>query len=164
MVNRVKANSITITVDGDDYTADLSSIGLQSEEASSDVTTFADATSGGARDFYIEMSGVTSTDATSFFMVCWNNAGDEVPFTLETTSATAGEFAGTLRLPAKGLKFALQPLPKGERFFVQSVNFRLRFGLLLSVFIAQRPRLLCKAVLLRYDGQVFLCNSLAFGQ
>lgn len=102
MVNRVKANSITITVDGVNHTADLSSIGLQSEEASSDVTTFADATSGGARDFYIEMSGVTSTDATSFFMVCWNNAGDEVPFTLETTSATAGEFAGTLRLPAKG--------------------------------------------------------------
>jgi len=102
MVNRVKANSITITVDGDDYTADLSSIMLQSEEASSDVTTFADATAGGARDFYIEMSGVTSTDATSFFMVCWNNAGDEVPFTLETSAATAGEFSGTLRIPAKG--------------------------------------------------------------
>ncbi len=102
MVNRVKANSITITVDGDDYTADLSSIMLQSEEASSDVTTFADATAGGARDFYVEMSGVTSTDATSFFMVCWNNAGDEVPFTLETTSSDAGEFTGTLRIPAKG--------------------------------------------------------------
>lgn len=102
MVNRVKANSITITVDAVDHTADLSSIMLQSEEASSDVTTFADATAGGARDFYIEMSGVTSTDATSFFMVCWNNAGDEVPFTLETSSATAGEWAGTLRIPAKG--------------------------------------------------------------
>jgi hypothetical protein len=102
MVNRVKANSITITVDGDDYTTDLSSIMLQSEEASSDVTTFSDATSGGARDFYIEMSGVTSTDATSFFMVCWNNAGDEVPFTLETSAATAGDFSGTLRIPAVG--------------------------------------------------------------
>lgn len=102
MVNRVKANSITITVDGDNYTADLSSIMLQSEEASTDVTTFADATNGGARDFYIEMSGVTSTDATSFFMVCWNNAGDEVPFTLATTSSDAGQFAGTLRIPAKG--------------------------------------------------------------
>ena len=102
MVNRVKANSITITVDGDDYTTDLSSIMLQSEEASSDVTTFSDAASGGARDFYIEMSGVTSTDATSFFMVCWNNPGDEVPFTLETSAATAGDFSGTLRIPAKG--------------------------------------------------------------
>ncbi len=102
MVNRVKANSITITVDGDDYTADLSEIMLQSEEASTDVTTFADAALGGASDWYIEMAGVTSTDATSFFMACWNNPGDEVPFTLETTAATAGEFSGTLRIPAKG--------------------------------------------------------------
>jgi hypothetical protein len=102
MVNRVKANSITITVDGDDYTTDLSSIMLQSEEASSDVTTFSDAASGGARDFYIEMSGVTSTDPTSFFMVCWNNPGEEVPFTLETSAATAGEFSGTLRIGARG--------------------------------------------------------------
>jgi hypothetical protein len=102
MVNRVKANSITITVDGDDYTSDLSSIMLQSEEASTDVSTFADATLGGKRDFYIEMGGVTSTDATSFFMVCWNNPGEEVPFTLETSAATAGDFSGTLRICAKG--------------------------------------------------------------
>jgi hypothetical protein len=102
MVNRVKANSITITVDGDDYTADLSSIMLQSEEASTDVTTFADATAGGASDWFIEMSGVTSTEMTSFFMACWSNPGDEVPFTLETTSSDAGEFTGTLRIPAKG--------------------------------------------------------------
>ena len=53
MVNRVKANSITITVDGDDFTADLSSIMLQSEEASTDVTSFAQAATGGASDFYI---------------------------------------------------------------------------------------------------------------
>jgi hypothetical protein len=102
MVNCVKANSITITVDGDSYTADLSSIMLQSEEASSDVTTFASAAVGGESDWFIEMSGVTSTDATSFFMTCWNNPGDEVPFVLTSTSPTAGAFSGTLRIPAKG--------------------------------------------------------------
>lgn len=102
MVNRVKANSITITVDGDDYTADLSEIMLQSEEASTDVTSFFDAKNGGASDWFIEMAGVTSTELSSFFMVCWNNPGDEVPFTLETTSSDAGEFSGTLRIPAKG--------------------------------------------------------------
>jgi hypothetical protein len=102
MVNRVKANSITITVDSVNHTADLSSIMLQSEEASSDVTSFADAASGGARDFFIEMSGITSTDVTSFFMVCWNNPGDEVPFSLATTSSDAGAWTGTLRIPAAG--------------------------------------------------------------
>jgi hypothetical protein len=102
MVNRVKANSITITVDGDDYTADLSSIMLQSEEASSDVTTFADAALGGSSDWYIEMSGVTSTDVGSFFVTCWNNPGDEVPFVLTSSSPTASDFTGTLRIPAQG--------------------------------------------------------------
>jgi len=102
MVNRVKANSITITVDGDDFTADLSSIMLQSEEASTDVTTFADAALGGASDFFVELSGVTSTDTTSFWMTCWNNPGTEVPFTLEVASPTAGTFDGILRLPARG--------------------------------------------------------------
>jgi len=102
MPNRVKANSIAIKVNSVVHTADLSNIMLQSEDASTDVTTFADAAVGGSRDWYIEMSGVTSTDATGFFMICWNAAGTEVPFELSTTSATAGKFTGTLRIPAKG--------------------------------------------------------------
>lgn len=102
MPNRVKANSITIKVNSTAYTADLSEIMMQSEDASTDVTTFSDAQAGGSRDWYIDMSGVTSTDATGFFMVCWNAAGTEVPFELATTAATAGKFSGTLRIPAKG--------------------------------------------------------------
>ena len=104
MVNRVKANSITITIDSVDFTASLSSIMLQSEEAATDVTTFADAAAGGASDWFIEMSGVTSTDASpaGFFMKCWEKAGHEVPFVLEVGSPTAGDFDGTLRIPAKG--------------------------------------------------------------
>jgi hypothetical protein len=102
MVNRVKANSITITVDGDDYTADLSSIMLQSEEASSDVTTFANAAEGGSSDWFIEMSGITSTDLASFWRTCWNNPGDEVPFVLTSGSPLASDFTGTLRIPAQG--------------------------------------------------------------
>lgn len=102
MVTRVKANSLTITIDTVDHTADLSSINLQSEEASTDVTTFADAALGGASDWFVELSGVTSTATGSFWMACWNNPGDEVPFTLETSSSTAGAFSGVLRIPAKG--------------------------------------------------------------
>lgn len=114
MVNRVKANSITITVDGDSYTADLSSIMLQSEEASTDISTFADATLGGSSDWFVELSGVTSTDASSFFMTCWNNPGDEVPFVLSTSSPTAGAFSGTLRIPAKGrIPFGGEASPDG---------------------------------------------------
>jgi len=102
MPARVKANSITIKVNSVFYTADLSEIMLQSEDASTDVTTFADAAVGGSRDWFIDMSGVTSTDATGFFMTCWNAAGTEVPFELITSATTAGKFTGTLRIPAKG--------------------------------------------------------------
>jgi hypothetical protein len=102
MVNRVKANSITITVDGDDYSADLSSIMLQSEEAATDVTTFADATAGGSSDWFIEMSGITSTDLASFWRTCWLHAGEEVEFVLTSSSPLASTFTGDLRIPAKG--------------------------------------------------------------
>jgi hypothetical protein len=102
MVNRVKANQITITVDGDDYSADLSSIMLQSEDAATDVTTFADATDGGSSDWFIEMSGITSTDLASFWRVCWLNPGDTFPFVLTSSSALASTFTGYVRIPAQG--------------------------------------------------------------
>ena len=102
MVNRVKANSITITVDGDDYSADLSSIMLQSEDAATDVTTFADATAGGSSDWFIELSGITSTDLASFWRVCWLNPGDEFPFVLTSSSPLASTFTGYVRIPAQG--------------------------------------------------------------
>jgi hypothetical protein len=75
---------------------------LQSEEAASDVTSFADATAGGSSDWYVELSGITSTDLASFWRVCWNSAGDEVPFVLTSSSALASTFTGTLRIPAQG--------------------------------------------------------------
>jgi hypothetical protein len=102
MPNRVKANSLAITVNAIAYTADLSSIMLQSEEAATDVTTFSDAAAGGSSDWYIEMSGVTSTDLTSFWKICWSNPGVEYPFVITSSSALASTITGTLRIPAKG--------------------------------------------------------------
>jgi hypothetical protein len=81
MSTRIKANALKLTIDGVDYWADLSQAELVSEEASSDVTTFAEAAQNGASDWYFTVSGIQSTDATSFWMAMWDNAGDEVEYT-----------------------------------------------------------------------------------
>lgn len=104
---RIKANSLKLTIDGNDYWSDFSSVVLQSEDASSDVNTFYDASIGGRRDFYFTVSGVQSTDAASFWRVMWATAGDEVAFVYAphgnaAASASQPHFTGNLRVPAQG--------------------------------------------------------------
>ena len=104
---RIKANALKMTIDGVDYWADFSDVSLQSEDASSDVNTFYDASLGGRRDWFFTVSGVQSTESTSFWMAAWNDAGSEVSFVYAphgnaTASANQPHFTGTLRIPAKG--------------------------------------------------------------
>jgi hypothetical protein len=104
---RIKANALLLSIDGTDYWADFSSVVMQSEDASADVTTFADAASGGRRDFYLTVSGVQSTEAASFWRAMWADSGSEVAFIYAphgnaTASADKPHFTGTVRIPAKG--------------------------------------------------------------
>lgn len=80
MSTRIKANALKLTIDGVQYNADISQAELVSEEAASDITTFADAAAGGASDWYFTISGVQSTDADSFWMAMWDHAGQEVEY------------------------------------------------------------------------------------
>jgi len=80
MSTRIKGNALQLTIDGVQYNADISQAEMVSEEAASDVTTFADAGSGGASDWYFTISGIQSTDAASFWRAMWDNAGDEVEY------------------------------------------------------------------------------------
>jgi hypothetical protein len=104
---RIKANALLLSIDGTDYWADFSSVVLQSEDASSDVNTFYDASLGGRRDFYFTVGGVQSTEATSFWRAMWADAGTEVAFIYAphgnaTASADEPHFTGTVRIPAAG--------------------------------------------------------------
>ena len=104
---RIKANALTLTIGGVDYAADFSSVVMQSEDASADVTTFYDAALGGRRDFYFTVAGVQSTAASSFWRAMWTDAGDEVAFIYAphgnaAASATQPHFTGTVRLPPQG--------------------------------------------------------------
>lgn len=104
---RIKANALLLSIDGTDYWADFSSVMMQSEDAASDVNTFYDASLGGRRDFYFTVSGVQSTESTSFWRSMWADAGSEVAFIYAphgnaTASSDQPHFTGTLRIPAKG--------------------------------------------------------------
>jgi hypothetical protein len=104
---RIKANALKFTIDATDYWADFSSVMFQSEEASSDVNTFYNASLGGVRDFYFTVSGVQSTATGSLWKAMWDNAGDEVAFVYAphgnaAASATQPHITGTLRIPAQG--------------------------------------------------------------
>jgi hypothetical protein len=104
---RIKANALKLSIGGTDYWADFSSVSLQSEDASSDVNTFYDASLGGRRDWFFTVSGVQSTESTSFWMAAWDDAGSEVAFIYAphgnaSASSSQPHFTGTLRIPAKG--------------------------------------------------------------
>jgi hypothetical protein len=105
---RIKANKLKFVIEGTDYWADFSAVSFQSEEASTEVSTFYDTSiTGGRRDFYFTVSGVQSTATNSLWLAMWDNAGEEVAFIYAphgnaAASATQPHITGTVRIPAKG--------------------------------------------------------------
>ena len=104
---RIKGRQLKLLVGSSpatDVWADTTSVVLDNEEAEDDTTTFEDAAEpGGARQEFLTISGVQSTDATSLWSYCWDNVGEEVPFTYaphgnETPTAAQPHFLGTCRI------------------------------------------------------------------
>jgi hypothetical protein len=105
---RIKGTKLALTLGspGTDYWADISSYVLTNEEAESDVTTFADAAEGGARQFKLNGSAIQSTATASFWRYVYENTGEEVAFTLAphgnaVPSAAEPHFVGTVKIGPK---------------------------------------------------------------
>lgn len=105
---RIKGTKLALTLGtpGVDVWADITSYSLEPKEADSDTTTFEDASKGGGVDWLLKLSGIQSTDAESFWMMCWEQSGEEVPFTLAphgntVASATQPHFVGTVTIGMK---------------------------------------------------------------
>ena len=77
---RIRGNKLAFIVGGEDYWCDATKVVLDNEEASSDVTTFCDAATGGARQYFFDISAVQSTMVDSFWRYAWANSGQRVPF------------------------------------------------------------------------------------
>lgn len=105
---RIKGSALKLTLGTPavDYWADVTAVTLNNEEAAAGVTTFEDASLGGARQFYLEGSAIQSTEEDSFWDYLWSNTGDIVDYVYAphgNTTPTADEphFTGTVKIPAK---------------------------------------------------------------
>lgn len=70
---------LTIQVDGQDRTAEVSSVRVTSGEGDTDFVTFADAASGGSREYRLEFTAVQDTETGTLWDEVFSNAGDTVP-------------------------------------------------------------------------------------
>lgn len=128
MSNRIKGKALRLTLDGEDHWADLTACRIDNEEADDDTVTFQDAAQeGGARQWFMEITAIQSTDPTSFWSLVWDSSGTKVPYVYaphgnETPSPTQPHFVGVLEIgppPAIG----------GEAGRTTTYTFETRFDL-----------------------------------
>lgn len=80
---RLGTRSLTLTIGGTDYTAEVSKAVITSGESDSDFTTFADAASGGSREYRLEITAAQDLAASSFWTQVFSNTGNTVAFLLK---------------------------------------------------------------------------------
>lgn len=73
---------MTIEIDGDTYTSEISSAKLSAADADSDFVTFADAAAGGAKDWTFVFTAGQDLSADSLQMKILSSAGTTVPVVL----------------------------------------------------------------------------------
>lgn len=73
---------LTLEIDGTAYTAQVSAVTIESAESDSDFITFADAASGGARDYTLNFTAVQDAASGTLWTEVFENSGDTVPFTV----------------------------------------------------------------------------------
>lgn len=101
MSARIKGAALKLTVASIEYMADVTACSITNEEADGDVTTFADAATGGARKYLLNLTGIQSTDAASLWSYIWDNAGDTVAYVYAphgnaTASVSQPHFTGSV--------------------------------------------------------------------
>lgn len=103
---RIKGAALKLTIGTTDYWADVTAVTLNNEEAAAGVTTFEDASLGGARQFYLEGTAIQSTASASFWNYLWENTGEIVAYVYaphgnDIPTADQPHFEGTVKVPAK---------------------------------------------------------------
>lgn len=102
---RIKGQNLTLTIDGDDYAMDATSITLTNEDKDGEVRTFADVTP--PKQWYFEIEGIQSTATNSLWSLLWNEDGTEgisyvfKPHGNATASASQPHFTGTVSVKGK---------------------------------------------------------------
>lgn len=79
---------LTVEVAGDDYTAEVSDCRITSAESDSDFVTFADAATGGARDYKLAFKMVQDPATGSLWDKIWTAAGTTVAVIIKPAGGT----------------------------------------------------------------------------
>lgn len=75
----IGTKSLTLTVDGNDVTAEVSTCVIKSKASDSDFVSFASAAAGGGREYSLALTFVQNPDVGSLWDQVWSHAGESVP-------------------------------------------------------------------------------------
>lgn len=104
---KFKGKGLSLTINSIEYNMDATSVVMDSEDADSDATTFADLSAGGAKQWFFTVNAVSDYGTGSLWSYVWDNSGDDdvaflfKPYGNATASATQPHFTGTLTIPSK---------------------------------------------------------------
>lgn len=97
--------NLSFTVDGVEFNADGTSWVMDSEDADTESTTFAELANGTPQSWFIQITTIQDFKAASFWRMLWENAGSEVAFVGKPKGGVAGadnpHFEGTVTIPRK---------------------------------------------------------------
>lgn len=91
----VGSRKLTLDIDGDDVSPDVSTVEITSEETDSDFVSFASAAAGGSRTYLLHLVLAQDMATDSLWSQIWDHAGEEVDFTVMPDGAGGATFTGT---------------------------------------------------------------------
>lgn len=92
---------LKIEIDGTEYWTVVSNCTIEAADGDSDFVPFADAATGGAKDFILKFTAAQDLATGSLWRLMWDQAGTEVPVTVmpygnAAPSAAEGHMTGTV--------------------------------------------------------------------
>lgn len=99
----IGTRKLTLTIDGQDVTAEVSSATITSGEAKSDFISFADAAAGGTREYGLKLKFIQDATSASLWNKVWSAAGTDVPAVINpygnvVASPAEPHFSGTVTI------------------------------------------------------------------
>lgn len=131
---RIKGRQLSILLGTPpvDYWCDSTKVTLENEEADEGTVTFCNAAEpGGARQEFLSITAIQSTDEDSMWSYLWDHAGEDVPFTYAphgnaAPSVSQPHFVGTATLGAR-------PTIGGEAGRTNTYTFETRWDIVGTV-------------------------------
>lgn len=100
-MTQLGTRALTLTIGGQDYTAQVSDCRIVAGEADTDFVSFAAAAAGGAREYRLAFTAVQDPATSTIWDLVWSSAGSTVAAVIKpnggtTASATQPHFTGNV--------------------------------------------------------------------